>query len=47
MIRLITVIGHGSNIIPHFIEHYKQHVDEINFILYKTDEFPNLEKEFN
>ena len=29
MIRLVTVIGHGTNLLPHFINHYKKYVDEI------------------
>ena len=28
MIKLLTVIGHGSKLLPHFIEHYKNQVLE-------------------
>ena len=45
MIRLVTVIGHGSNLIPHFINHYETKVDEINFVIYVSDVNPNLEEE--
>lgn len=45
MIRLVTVIGHGSNLIPHFIEHYETKVDEINMVIYVSDVNPNLEEE--
>ena len=45
MIRLVTVIGHGSNLIPHFINHYETKVDEINFVVYVSDVNPNLEEE--
>ena len=30
MIKLITIIGHGTNLLTHFINHYKNQVDEIN-----------------
>ena len=45
MIRLVTVIGHGSNLIPHFIKHYETKVDEINMVVYVSDVNPNLEEE--
>jgi hypothetical protein len=45
MIRLVTVIGHGSNLIPHFINHYETKVDEINMVIYVSDVNPNLEEE--
>jgi len=45
MIRLVTVIGHGSNLIPHFINHYETKVDEINMVVYVSDVNPNLEEE--
>ena len=45
MIRLVTVIGHGSNLIPHFINHYETKVNEINFVIYVSDVNPNLEEE--
>jgi hypothetical protein len=42
MIRLVTVIGHGIELLPHFINHYQSHVDEINIVVYETQEFPLL-----
>jgi hypothetical protein len=45
MIRLLTVIGHGTTLLPHFIKHYQQYVDEINIAVYETDMFPSLANE--
>ena len=45
MIRLVTVIGHGTNLLPHFINHYKKYVDEINIAVYETDMYPSLSDE--
>jgi hypothetical protein len=45
MIRLVTVIGHGIELLPHFIKHYQSHVDEINIIVYETEQFPTLNKD--
>ena len=45
MIRLVTVIGHGTNLLRHFIHHYQQQVDEINIVVYETDMFPLLGNE--
>ena len=45
MVKLITVIGHGVNLLPHFIEHYEKHVDEINIAVYETEMYPNLNEE--
>lgn len=45
MIRSLTVIGHGTNLLPHFIEHYTKHVDEIQLVVYETNHYPNLGKE--
>lgn len=42
MIRLVTVIGHGENLIPHFVNHYSNYVDEINIVVYESDIAPNL-----
>jgi hypothetical protein len=42
MIRLLTVIGHGTTLLPHFIKHYQQYVDEINIAVYETDMYPQL-----
>jgi len=47
MIKLLTVIGHGTNILPHFIEHYERQVDEINIVVYVSDIALNLEQEVN
>jgi hypothetical protein len=47
MIKLITVIGHGTNLLPHFIQHYKKYVDEIQIVVYETDMFPTLSKEIS
>lgn len=45
MIRLLTVIGHGINLLPHFIKHYQDQVDEINIAVYETDMYPLLGNE--
>ena len=45
MIRSLTVIGHGTNLLPHFIEHYTKYVDEIQLVVYETNAYPNLGKE--
>ena len=45
MVRLLTVIGHGVKLLPHFIEHYKKYVDEINIVVYESDISPNIYKE--
>lgn len=42
MIKLLTVIGHGVELIPHFLEHYENDVDEINIVVYVTDLDPDL-----
>jgi hypothetical protein len=47
MVKLLTVVGHGVNLLPNFIEHYQNHVDEINIAVYETESFPNLTKEIN
>jgi hypothetical protein len=47
MVKLLTVIGHGVNLLPHFIEHYQKHVDEINIAVYETELYPNLTEEIN
>ena len=47
MIRLLTVIGHGTNLLPQFIEHYQTQVDEIHIVVYVSDIAVNLEKEVN
>ena len=45
MIKLVTVVGHGTNLLPHFIKHYLQYVDEIYIVAYITDNTPNLKNE--
>jgi hypothetical protein len=47
MVKLLTVIGHGVNLLQHFIEHYQKHVDEINIAVYETELYPNLTEEIN
>jgi hypothetical protein len=47
MVKLLTVIGHGVNLLPHFIEHYQKHVDEISIGVYETELHPNLTEEVN
>lgn len=47
MVKLITVIGHGLNLLPHFIEHYQKHVDEINIGVYETELHPTLTEDIN
>lgn len=45
MIRLVTVMGHGSELLPHFIGHYSQYVNEIHIVPYVSDVSPNLKNE--
>ena len=46
MLRVVSVIGHGVNLIPHFIQHYsKFNVDEILFYVYESDLYPDLKKQ--
>ncbi len=45
MIRLLSVIGHGVNLIPHFVNHYKKYVDEIQFVVYQSAIHPQLIEE--
>ena len=45
MVKLITVIGHGTELLPHFIEHYQKQVDEILIAVYETDLHPSLTDE--
>lgn len=42
MIRLVTVIGHGTELLPHFINHYQKYVDEIQIICYNSKLNPNI-----
>lgn len=46
-IRLICVIGHGIDLLEHFILHYKKCVDEINFVVYETEDDQNLYEKVN
>lgn len=45
MIRLVSVIGHGTELIPHFIRHYQKFVDRIQFVVYESNVYPDLKKE--
>ena len=45
MIRLLTVIGHGTSLLPHFINHYQKYVDEINIVTYESDTNPMITHE--
>lgn len=45
MVTLITVIGHGLNLVEHHIKHYKKYVDKIYYVVYETDEYPFLGNE--
>jgi hypothetical protein len=45
MIRALSVIGHGTNILPHFLKHYSDYVDEIQLVVYESDAHPNLYNE--
>jgi hypothetical protein len=45
MIKLLTVIGHGTSLLPHFIEHYQKQVDEILIAVYETELYPSLSDE--
>ena len=47
MIRLVTVIGHGVDLLPHFIKHYQQYVDEIHIGVYETELHPLLGNQVN
>jgi hypothetical protein len=47
MIKLLTVIGHGVSLLPHFIKHYQNQVDEINIAVYETDLHPTLGDEIS
>jgi len=42
MIRLICVLGHGHELLPHFIEHYSKYVDEIQFVIYESQASPRI-----
>ena len=47
MIRALSVIGHGINLVPHYINHYLNQVDEIQFVVYETDMYPSLASEIS
>lgn len=42
MIRLVCVLGHGYELLPHFIEHYSKFVDEIQFVIYESEVSPRI-----
>lgn len=41
------MIGHGVNLIPHFVKHYSKYVDEIQFVVYQSAIQPFLIDEVN
>jgi hypothetical protein len=45
MIKLVTVIGHGVNLLPHFITHYQKYVSEIQIACYNSDLHPNISEQ--
>lgn len=47
MIRLVSVVGHGVGLLPHFINHYKNYVDEIQLVTYETDRYPDITNQVN
>ena len=42
MIRLLCVLGHGYELLPHFIEHYSKYVDELQFVIYESEASPRI-----
>ena len=42
MIRLLCVLGHGHELLPHFIEHYTKYVDELQFVIYESKASPRI-----
>jgi hypothetical protein len=42
MIRLVCVLGHGHELLRHFINHYYDVVDEINFVVYESESSPRI-----
>lgn len=42
MVRLLCVLGHGYELLPHFIDHYSKYVDELNFVLYESELTPRI-----
>jgi len=44
MLRVVTVVGHGVNLLPHFLNHYK-FADEICIAVYKSETSPNIVSE--
>jgi hypothetical protein len=47
MIRALTVIGHGVDLLPHYISHYEKIVDEINIVVYENDLHRDLVNKIN
>ena len=43
MIRLVAVIGHGLELLPHFINHYQKYVDEIHIVAYRSELHPTID----
>ena len=47
MIRLVTVIGHGTELLPHFIKHYQKYVNEIQIVCYNSELHPDITSKVN
>lgn len=47
MKKLLTVLGHGVNLVEHHINHYLNYVDEIQYVIYETDLYPTLYDDVN
>lgn len=47
MVRVLTVIGHGVDLLPHFIKHYTEYVDEIWIVISVTEISPNIVNDVN
>lgn len=45
MLRLVTVIGHGVELLPHFLNHYISQVDEIHIVVYESNISPNIKSQ--
>lgn len=45
MIKVVTVVGHGIDLLPHFVSHYRKYVDEINIVAYNSELHPNIKEE--
>lgn len=45
--NLVSVIGNQPKIIPHFIDHYKEIVNDFYFIVHKTEKFDDIIHQLN